>query len=266
MIKKLFSVFALSSVLGQSLAHAEVFDHTAWDQLLKAHVAVNASGSSTVVDYHGMRREREKLTGYLLRLSQVETRTFESWQHADQLAFLINVYNSWTVELILTAWPNIASIKELGSFFNSPWSKVFIPLFGSKYSLDDIEHDWIRGKGRYNEPRIHFAVNCASIGCPALRNEAFTGNLLEQQLDEQTRLFLSDVSRNRVMNQTLQISSIFKWYREDFEKGWSGYHRLVDFLLDYAQALQLSAEQKLNLKTGKMDVEFLAYDWQLNAS
>ena len=91
---------------------------------------------------------------------------------------MINAYNAWTVEFILTKYPDLDSIKDLGSFFNSPWDKEFIPLLGKTVSLNDIEHGLIRGSDRYNDPRIHFAVNCASIGCPALREEAYTGDKL----------------------------------------------------------------------------------------
>lgn len=263
----LFSLLLSSflSVLPLQVAWAENFDHQAWNHLLKAHVSSINSGISTIVDYDGMAKDHQSLKQYLHALSTVKQSHFDKWQNEEQLAFLINAYNAWTIELILTAWPDVKSIKELGRFFRSPWKKKFIPLLGKTLSLDDIEHGLIRGSGRYNDPRIHFAVNCASIGCPALRSEAFDAGRLNQQLNEQTRLFLSDRKRNRAKVNSMEISSIFKWYREDFEKGWLGYYRLEDFLIEYSDVLKLSNEMIEKLKLKKMKIEFLDYDWLLNS-
>lgn len=222
-------------------------------------------GQATVVDYQGMKHDRHRLKQYLQLLSAVEQGQFDQWSKDGQLTFLINAYNAWTVELILTAWPDLESIKELGGFFSSPWSKEFIPLLEETHSLDDIEHGLIRGSDRYQDPRVHFALNCASIGCPALRAEAYRGDHLNQQLDDQARLFLSDRDRNRLDGETLKLSSIFKWYREDFEKGWRGFNALEDFQLAYADALQLSPAMIKKLKSRNMEIDFLGYDWRLNA-
>lgn len=243
---------------------ARAFDHHAWDQLLHTHVYYRNDGKQSTVDYQGFADDHEKLSRYLQSLSSVTRKAFESWPKNRQLAFLINTYNAWTVELILTEYPAVGSIKDLGSFFRSPWKKTFIPLFSDTYSLDDIEHGMIRGSGTYQEPRIHFAVNCASIGCPALRAEAYTGSKLEQQLDEQTRLFLADHSRNYYQNGRLYLSPIFDWYREDFEKGWQGYQSLEDFLLDYADALALDETARQKLQQKKLAIYFTDYNWQLN--
>jgi hypothetical protein len=179
---------------------------------------------------------------------------------------LINAYNAWTVELILTQYPGLESIKDLGSLFKSPWGKKFIPLLGEKRSLDDIEHNLIRGSGRYNDPRIHFAVNCASIGCPALKNQAYREDILEKQLEEATALFLSDKSRNRLSDGELQISSIFKWYREDFERGWRGAATLPQFLALYKDSLGLGNAGTGKLAAGNFAIRFLDYDWKLNST
>lgn len=247
-----------------SAGDAAVVDHATWDRLLQSHVSSINGGKSTVVDYAAMQEDRQTLKGYLSALAAVTEARFEQWPQADQLAFLINAYNAWTVELILTEWPDLESIKDLGGFFSSPWRKAFIPLLGKTLSLDDIEHDMIRGSGRYNEPRIHFAVNCASIGCPPLRTEAYVGSQLDQQLEQQTRLFLSDRSRNRVVDETIQLSPIFKWYRDDFERGWDSFHQLESFLLAYSEALGIPNSMTKRLKNGDVDIEFLDYDWRLN--
>ena len=240
------------------------FDHGHWGKLVSAYVHPVNDGKATAVDYEGIKKVQRDLKQYLTALSLVSAKQFEQWSKPDQLAFLINAYNAWTVELILTAWPKLESIKDLGGFFSSPWSKEFVSLLGKTRTLDDIEHTLIRGSGRYNDPRIHFAVNCASIGCPALRAEAYTGDKLDQQLDEQTALFLKDRSRNRVDGDVVKLSSIFKWYREDFEKGWHGYNRLEDFLLAHAKDLELSNSMVTKLRNGDADIEFLDYDWRLN--
>ena len=213
-----------------------------------------------------MKTDHAKLTAYLTALGKIDKQTFEQWPAPQQLSFLINAYNAWTVELILTAYPDIKSIKDLGSFFSSPWSKKFIPLLGETRSLDNIEHKLIRGDNKYGDPRIHFAVNCASIGCPALREEAYSADKLEQQLTEQTIRFLSDKSRNRFTKDTMELSAIFKWYGDDFTLGFRGSRSLSAFILLYQKALNLTLVQQAQLQSQDMDIDFLNYDWLLNAA
>ncbi len=254
------------SLLFLGISAVQAFDHQSLDDLLKRHVVVIDGGQITQANYAGFQSERQDLQRYLDSLSAVTQAEFDAWSNDQQLAFLINAYNAWTVELILTEYPNLDSIKDLGGFFSSPWKKAFIPLFGKEVSLDHIEHDLIRGSGRYDEPRIHFAVNCASIGCPALRNEAYTPASLDTQLEQQTQLFLQDKSRNRLNDDRLEVSEIFKWYREDFQQGWRNTRSLVDFLVLYADALGLDKHQQVKLKQGDIAIHFLDYDWQLNDS
>lgn len=246
------------------MSNAQAIDHSVWDGLLKKHVQLINDGYSTVVDYAGFLQDRVHLGRYLSELSSIQKEFFYTLTKDEQLALLINTYNAWTVEFILTKYPDIDSIKELGSFFRSPWKKEFIPFLGKQRSLDDIEHNLIRGSDLYQDARIHFAVNCASIGCPALRAEAFIGSKLNAQLEQQTQLFLADTTRNRLDDNTLKVSSIFKWYREDFEKGWSGFESLEGFFALYSAALKLSDQQVLDLQEGDLDIEFLSYDWRLN--
>ena len=244
--------------------YGQGFDHSTWNQLLMNHVHSDNGGQSTAVDYQGMAGQRDVLKRYLKSLGNVNQKEFDGWNQEQQLAFLINAYYAWTVELILTAWPDLKSIRDLGTWFRSPWSKAFIPLLGQTVTLDDIEHEMIRGSGRYNNPLIHFAVNCASIGCPPLRQEAYVGTRLNAQLKEQAHLFMANTAQNRLDEEALSISSIFKWYQEDFEKGWLGYRRLEDFLLEHANALGLPNAVIKRLLTGDQDIEYLDYDWRLN--
>lgn len=246
-------------------ALASQFDHGQWNALLQKHVQMVSGGYASQVDYVGMQRDQVQLKSYLQEAAKVGREEFDAWSVSEQLAFLINIYNSATIELILTRYPNLASIKDLGSFFRSPWKKDFISLFGSTVSLDNIEQDMIRGSDRYLEPRIHFALNCASIGCPALQSTAYTGSDLEKQLDHAVRLFLQDRTRNRFEQDHLAVSPIFKWYREDFCKGWRGCSSLGDFLTYYGEDLGLNAGQKQALRQGRIGIEFLDYDWRLNS-
>lgn len=264
LLMALFILYA-PGYIAASAASVNRVNNDLWNELLAAHVLSNDGGKSTHVDYAGMQRDQDKLQQYLGQLSAVTQPEFERFTREQQLAFLINAYNAFTIELILTEWPDIDSIRDIGGFWRSPWKREFISLLGESVSLDQIEHEWIRGSGRYQEPRIHFAVNCASIGCPALRSEAYTGERLDEQLEDQTYLFLSDQSRNRLKNnQTLLLSEIFDWYREDFEGGNMGYQRLEDFLLNYRDALNMNAAAVQQLSLGEMDIDFLDYDWRLN--
>ena len=167
-------------ISASSNAMAQSFDHAAWDAIVQENVKIIGDGA-TSFDYANVQSKEDQLQAYLDQLSAIDQATFDTWSTDEQLAFLINAYNAFTVDLILTEYPNLVSIKDLGTALESPWQKEFVPLLGQTLSLDTIEHGMIRGSGRYNDPRIHFGVNCASIGCPALLNEAFVGGKLDQQ-------------------------------------------------------------------------------------
>jgi hypothetical protein len=259
-------LLALLLFTGASSAHAQAFDHGPWDLLLRKNVVALQGGLATKVDYRRMQADRVALRVYLSRTSAVTRNQFDAWPRQVQLAFLINVYNAWTVELVLTGYPRIASIKDLGSFLQSPWKKPFIPLLGATRSLDDIEHGLIRGSGRYRDPRIHFAVNCASMGCPALRREAYRSAVLDTQLESATKNFLADRTRNRPGKGAIHVSSIFKWYGDDFAQGWRGAGSVAQFLALYANSRGLSAADAGRLKRGDLPIRYLDYDWRLNAT
>ena len=249
--------------------NAFAFDHShlKWDALLKSYVSWVPDDSTTQVDYAAFIRNQNELQQYLQLLSEINVELFDSWSRDHQLAFLINAYNAFTIQLILTRYPDITSIKELGGWFSSPWKKKFFRLLGQDQTLDGIEHELIRGSGRYNEPLIHFAVNCASIGCPALRDEAYVADQLDVQLLDQTRRFVSDRSRNRfdVKTQSLQISSIFDWYKEDFEQGWRDYGSLKSFISTHAEWFSRQQSVQKLLQNGDYEIDFLLYDWSLNS-
>lgn len=244
------------------------FDHShaAWTALLKKHVVVLQGGKASQVRYAGMAQERAALKAYMAALSAVSDDAFKAFSKPQQMAFLINAYNVFTVELILTKYPKLESIKDLGSVFKSPWKQKFVPLLGTTLTLDEIEHEMLRAKGRYDDPRVHFAVNCASIGCPALREEAFVPERLDAQLDEQALRFMSDRSRNRYNPATgqLEVSKIYDWFGVDFRSGFKGVASLPAFCARYADQLADAPADRERIKAGKVAIDFLDYDWKLN--
>lgn len=236
--------------------------HTDWDALLRRHVHWSSDGTTSTVDYAGLAAERDALRQYLQRLATVSPTQFAKVSVAEQQAFLINAYNAATIELILQRWPKLDSIRDLGSWLRSPWQLSFVELLGETRSLDDIEHTLLRGAAGFSEPRIHFAVNCASIGCPALRPEAYHGTHLEAQLQDQTKRFLRDRSRNRFEDDRLQVSRIFDWYGDDF----ASVGGVANFLANHADALGLDGATASALREGAIDIAYLPYDWSLNRS
>ena len=236
--------------------------YTAWDALLKKHVRWLPDGVQSRVDYRGFAADRAALQQVLAQWSAVTPAQFQALPKPEQMAFLINAYNGFTVELILTRYPDLKSIKDLGSFIQSPWKKKFFKLLGEDRHLDWIEHEQLRPN--YAEPRIHAAVNCASIGCPALRDEAFTAPKLEAQLEDGMKRFMADRTRNRVANGQLEVSSIFKWFKEDFEKGHQGLNKLEDVFARYAAQLSSHPTEQAKLKDRSLRVTHLDYDWALN--
>lgn len=259
----LLALLLATATMAAPAAAAFERSHGSWDRLLADHVEWNAAGTSTSVDYAGFQRDRQVLKRYLQDASSVDAAQFNRWSLAERQAFLINVYNAATVELVLTRYPGLTSIKELGGLFSTPWKLQVLDLLGRRRSLDDIEHVLLRGADDYAEPRIHFAVNCASIGCPALRPEAYLAVRLDVQLDDQTRRFLRDRSRNRPESSkaALRVSKIFDWYAGDFESHSSS---VSAFLARYRAELGLDAAAGSRLKQGRMRIAFTPYDWSLN--
>lgn len=264
-MKKLLAILVL--MLMSSVVFAFDHRHADWEALLKRHVVLITQGNASQVDYAGFKTDQTALQQYLDALSAVSEADYRRWSQPQQLAFLINAYNAFTVELILTRYPDLKSIKDLGSILQSPWKKTFFTLLGQERSLDEVEHGMIRAPGAFNEPRIHAAVNCASIGCPMLRNEAFVADRLDQQLEDSMRRFLADRSRNRfdAARNTLSVSKIFDWYQGDFEKGHQGFTSLDATFARYADALGDTPEAQAVIRQGGLKIQYLDYDWALNA-
>jgi hypothetical protein len=229
---------------GKSAVSANKPDHGLYGDLLQKYVA------NGEVDYQGFKNEEAKLDQYLNILEKSETKKLSP---DEQFAFYINAYNAWTIKLILSAYPDLKSIRELGNVFRSPWKKKIARIDGDVISLDNIEHDILRP--RFKDPRIHFAVNCASKSCPPLRSEPYKGDVLDRQLKEMTELFINNPERNRLEGNTLYVSRIFKWYADDFNGD------ILSFFMKYARG-ELMETLKKHKK--EIKIKYLKYDWSLN--
>jgi hypothetical protein len=247
------SLLALALCWSQALA----FEHQDWDRLLKKHVVLLDGSKASQLRYSGMASDRAFLKNYLSDLSRVRNDEFAGWSRAEQMAFLINAYNAFAVEKVLTRYPDIGSIWDFGRLFGNPFKDQFFVLLEARRSLDWIEHEALRRV--YRDARIHYAVNCASVGCPMLREEAYAAARLEAQLEEQARRFLSDRRRNRVRAGRLEVSKIFDWFKEDFAPREKYFARYAEVLAD------APGDQKL-VRDGKAGLSFLDYDWALNDS
>lgn len=250
-----------------ALAQA-AFDHShsAWDALLRKHVRVINDGRASQTNYKALAEDRAALKAYLQSLSAVTPAQYAGWSRAQQYAFLSNAYNGFTIEKVLTRYPNLKSIRDFGTVIGNPWKDRFFSLLGKQQHLDGIEHETMRAPGAFDDPRVHVAVNCASIGCPMLSNRAFTNDRIDAQLDDLFMRFMSDRSRNRYdpQTRTVDLSRIFDWYGKDFEKGHKGFSSVNDVVAKYADQLADSPADRAQLPTGQTPIRFLEYDWSLN--
>ena len=227
-------LLALTLMLGLNTAcwtaaptsNAAPVSHEIWNGLLKKHV--NNAG---MVNYKGFKKDQNTLDKYL-DILQKNAPNEKSWSKDEQLAYWINAYNAFTVKLILNNYDKgLKSIKDIGSsikipFVNTPWDIKFIEIGGKKMDLNNIEHGIVRKQ--FNDYRIHFALVCAAMSCPKLRNEAFVAERLNEQLEDQGRDFLNDPNKNIVTKTNASISKILAtWYKGDFTKGGTD---LVDVL------------------------------------
>lgn len=222
--------------------------HDGWDVLLQMHV------KNGLVDYNGFKEHENRLDDYLQQLAEIPT---EQISGNEKFALYINAYNAYTIKLILQNFKNgrpPVSIKDIGGFWSSPWSIRFAVVSGETLTLDNIEHDILRKE--FDEPRVHFAVNCASRSCPPLLNKAYRGVLLDEQLQENTRKFLNDRHFTRMEGTTLYVSKIFKWFGEDFNDDIPG------FVRKHAGA---QLQHVFEAGGDRIVVKYLDYDWSLNS-
>ncbi len=241
-----FKVFFLTIFSSLTILAQEGVDHIPYDQLLQKYV--NDKG---LVNYKGLSLDRPKLREYLTSLEQNAPN--DSWSEDQKLAYWINAYNAFTLELILEHYP-VSSIKDIGAtvkipFVNTPWDIKFINIGDETYDLNNIEHGIIRK--RFDEPRIHFALVCAAISCPKLQNKAYLAETLDEQLTKATKNFLTDPEKNVIESpKKAYLSKIFSWYGGDFTKKGS----LIEFLNQYS-------DTKLERRAR---IDYKDYDWALN--
>lgn len=210
--------------------------HQIWDQILRKYVS-----KAGRVDYAGIKKDRSTLDKYLEQLR--ENPVQESWTSSKKLAYWINAYNAFTVDLIIRNYP-LKSIMDL----DEPWDQKFIYLGDKTYSLNEIEHEIVRPT--FKDARVHFAFVCAAVSCPKLLNQSYMPKTVDQQLDAQTRYFFNSSGKNQLSPNLVKISKLFDWYGEDF----TSQGTLIEFLNKYSeQAISAGAK-----------VEFLEYDWTIN--
>ncbi len=219
--------------------------HGQFDKLLKKHV--DASG---MVNYKGFVTDSVALAAYLDYASKSHPNS-NNWSKDEQLAYWINIYNAATIQLVIRHYP-VASIKDVAGFIpfvNSPWDVKFIHVEGETYDLNNIEHGIIRPN--FDEPRIHFALVCAAVSCPKLRNEAYTADQLESQLEDQARSFFNNPEKNELAQNAISISNLLDWYKSDF----TGHGKsLIGYINQYS-----------NVKIDETaSISYLDYSWDLN--
>ena len=230
----------------------DTFDHGAFTAVLQD--VVDERG---LVDYEALVADPEPLNDYLRRLAATDPSNLPD---DDRLAFWLNTYNAYALKLIVDNYP-VESIRDVvgGAFVplvNTPFKVEFVTVGGEVMTLDGVEHGTIREE--FDEPRIHFALVCAALSCPPLRAEAYVGDRLDAQLDEQARRFLNNPAKNRIPadEDTIELSKIFSWFKGDFGGN--------DTALQAYLAPYFDGDVRTKLEQGAYDVDFLSYDWSLN--
>jgi len=219
-------------------ASESVLDHSDWDDLLKSHVTEDG-----LVDYKGFKSDIDKLSVYTSYLGQ--QKPDDTWSAAEQLAYYINLYNAHTVKLIVFNYP-VKSIKDIDATI-SPFLKNIVTIGDKELSLADIEKGILQ---KMNEPRIHFAINCASISCPKLMDEAYTAENVDELMDRAAKEFINS-DNNDISEDKAQVSEIFKWYKKDFLNNSAS---ITDYINKYSNT-KINSDVKLTYK---------GYDWNLN--
>ncbi|MDP2364526.1 MAG: DUF547 domain-containing protein [Ignavibacteria bacterium] len=242
----LFMALIVSNVKAQ--------DHNLFTDVLKKHV-ING-----LVDYKNLKSDKQ-LDKYLSQLSDTNP---DKLSREEKLAFWINAYNAFTLQVVRDNYP-IESITDLHTggkiigylIGKTVWDKEFITINNKKYSLNDIEHKILR---KMNEPRIHFSIVCASISCPEILNEAFESDKIETQLENQTRKFINDKTRNHfdLTNRKAFISEIFNWFGDDFGKSDMN---ILNFI---SKSLPENISKDIKSNISKWDISYNDYNWNLN--
>jgi uncharacterized protein DUF547 len=234
--------------------------HERWTRVLAQHVHGDR------FDYKALQGNRGELDLYLLELGAVDAAQFRDWPREEQYAFWINAYNAFTVHKVLQSYP-LKSLRDVGGAGSGKvWDERFIPLAqltelgegpAAKLSLNDIENKLLRPK--FKDARVHAAIHCASLGCPPLRNAAFTAEGLDAQLDASARAWLADRARNRFDREKglVEVSKVFSWFKEDFVRDAGSVEKWIARYAPPAPAEWLGAAPEVKL-------QYVEYDWALN--
>lgn len=242
----IFATAFISSCAVKKISSAsQPVSHEIWNELVGKYVTEEGK-----VDYKGFVKDSVRLNEYLSILSSSHPND-ANWNRSERLAYWLNAYNAFTVQIVTRNYPqkSIKDIKNGIPFVNTVWDIKFIKIENETYDLNNIEHGIVRP--RFEEPRVHFALNCASISCPRLRNEAYHPEKLEEQLTDQAKYFLTNPIKNKITAERAQLSKLFTWFKGDFTKNSKS---LKDFINQYS-------EVKL---TNATDIDYLDYDWNLN--
>lgn len=232
-------------------------DHDPWDRFLDTYVIPGEDGINRVAYSRVTRAHRENLDGYIAELTETPV---SQLNRAEQQAFWINLYNALTVQVILDYYP-VESIRDInispglfsGLFSQGPWDKKLVTIEGEQVSLNDIEHRILRPI--WQDPRIHYTVNCAAMGCPNLQIQAFTAENTDELMDKEAREYINHPRGARVEDRGLIVSSIYHWYKEDFDGTDSG---VIVHLQRYAEPALKSQLERFN------HIADHEYDWSLN--
>ncbi len=254
MNRRLFLFLCALTLPAAAATPTQDFDHThrRFALVLDEHVG---DGN---VDYAKLKKNPSHLKDYLEDASRVSKAAFDKWPAGQQLAFLLNLYNAATLDLIIQHYP-LSSIKEISAAQDGPWKLPVVRLWDGQHSLDWLEHEVILAKP-HSDPRVHFALVCAAKGCPALLNKPYLAKTLDRQLDEQGRHFMAQRDKNRfdAAKNTLHLSPIFQWYRADFVEKQSD---LPAYVARFMNAADSAAIAKA---AGRIRIAFTEYDWDLN--
>ncbi len=232
---------------------AAIIDHSVWSRILKQHLSRDGNGINRFSYAKTTAGDIAALSAYVEKLSNIPISNFN---RDEQKAFWINLYNALTVKVVLAAYP-VKSIRDIdispGLFARGPWDKKLIEVEGEAVSLNDIEHRILRPA--WQDPRLHYALNCAAIGCPNLRNVAFTSSNTENLLEAAARDYVNNPRGADIVDETLTVSSIYVWFAEDFGKSDAA---IIAHLRRYAEA------ELLEKLAGIDAIGGMAYNWGLN--
>lgn len=271
LIHTILIITFLTCIQKNHTEEASSIDYSVYAELLKTYVDNNG-----LVDYKGLKADQSKLDSFLQDMNAVKESDFKQWEEKDQIAYWINAYNAFTLKAIIDHYPIKAgwltsltypknSIRQISGV----WDNLTFGALGKPITLNAIEHEILRVK--FNEPRIHVAIVCASIGCPPLRNEPFTGKKLNQQLADQSQKFTANPHNFRIdrENGRVYLSAIFNWFGEDFIMAYNTDSKFK-FLSEQERSVMnyvyqyLSEMDQKYLDNNMFNVSYRSYDWTLN--